>query len=109
MASIDNLKNNLEKIQTARNDIKTALENEGETVNNDIRTYAAIIPNVNKVKTVNNIAPDENKNVQIDASNINVDDTTEIKQTVKEAIEKSTRDITTLENNQNMVYDSKVR
>lgn len=87
MADIDNLKSNLEEIQTARDNIKTALENEGETVTNDIRTYADAIPNVNKVKTVNNINADTNKNVQIDASNINVDDTVEIKQTVKTKLE----------------------
>lgn len=87
MAEIDNLKSDLEEIQTARDNIKTALENEGETVTNDIRTYANAIPNVNKVKTVNGVSADSNKNVQIDASKINIDDTAETKQTVKAKLE----------------------
>ena len=87
MAEIDNLKSDLEEIQTARDNIKTALQNEGETVTNDIRTYADAIPNVNKVVTVNNVSADSNKNVQIDASKINVDDTAETKQTVKAKLE----------------------
>lgn len=88
MAEIDNLKSDLKEIQTARDNIKTALQNEGETVTNDIRTYASAIPNVNKVKTVNSVSADANKNIQIDASKINVDDTAETKQTVKVVIEE---------------------
>lgn len=88
MEEIENIKNELNEIKTARDNIKTALENEGETVTNDIRTYADTIPNVNKVKTVNSVEADENKNVQLDASKINVDDTAETKQTVKEVSDK---------------------
>ncbi len=87
MEEIENIKNELNEIKTARDNIKTALENEGETVTNDIRTYADTIPNVNKVKTVNSVEADENKNVQLDASKINVDDTAETKQTIKDTIE----------------------
>lgn len=87
MEEIENIKNELNEIKTARDNIKTALENEGETVTNDIRTYADTIPNVNKVKTVNSVEADENKNVQLDASKINVDDMAETKQTIKETIE----------------------
>jgi len=88
LEEIENIKNELNEIKTARDSIKTALENEGETVTNDIRTYADTIPNVNKVKTVNSVEADENKNVQLDASKINVDDTAETKQTVKEVSDK---------------------
>lgn len=88
MEEIENIKNELNEIKTARDDIKTALENEGETVTNDIRTYADTIPNVNKVKTVNSVEADENKNVQLDASKINLDDTAETKQTIKESLEE---------------------
>lgn len=88
MEEIENIKNELNEIKTARDNIKTALENEGETVTNDIRTYADTIPNVNKVKTVNSVEADENKNVQLDASKINVDDTAETKQTIKEVSDK---------------------
>lgn len=87
MEEIENIKNELEEIKTARDNIKTALQNEGETVTNDIRTYANTIPNVNKVKTVNSVEADTNKNIQLDASKINLDDTAETKQTVKEVIE----------------------
>ena len=87
MEEIENIKNELNEIKTARDNIKTALENEGETVTNDIRTYADTIPNVNKVKTVNSVEADENKNIQLDASKINVDDTAETKQTIKETID----------------------
>ena len=87
MEEIENIKNELNEIKTARDNIKTALENEGETVTNDIRTYADTIPNVNKVKTVNSVEADENKNVQLDASKINIDDTAETKQTIKDTIE----------------------
>lgn len=87
MEEIENIKNELNEIKTARDNIKTALENEGETVTNDIRTYAETIPNVNKVKTVNSVEADENKNIQLDASKINLDDTAETKQTVKEIID----------------------
>lgn len=87
MEEIENIKNELEEIKTARDNIKTALQNEGETVTNDIRTYADTIPNVNKVKTVNSVEADTNKNIQLDASKINLDDTVETKQTVKEVIE----------------------
>lgn len=87
MEEIENIKNELEEIKTARDNIKTALQNEGETVTNDIRTYADTIPNVNKVKTVNSVGADTNKNIQLDASKINLDDTVETKQTVKEVIE----------------------
>ena len=87
MEEIENIKNELNEIKTARDSIKTALENEGETVTNDIRTYADTIPNVNKVKTVNSVEADENKNVQLDASKINIDDTAETKQTIKDTIE----------------------
>lgn len=87
MEEIENIKNELNEIKTARDNIKTALENEGETVTNDIRTYADTILNVNKVKTVNSVEADENKNIQLDASKINLDDTAETKQTVKEIID----------------------
>jgi hypothetical protein len=40
------------------------------------------------VDTVNNVSPDSNKNVQLDGSKINVDDTATTKQTVKDAIEE---------------------
>lgn len=93
MAEIDSLKSDLQEIQTAKNDIKTALENEGETVGNDIRTYAVSIPNVNKVKTVNSIEADTNKNIQIDASKINVEDTAETKQSIKTFIETLRSDV----------------
>lgn len=82
----ENIKNELEEIKTARDNIKTALQNEGETVTDDIRTYAEKIPNVNKVTTVNSVEADTNKNVQIDASKINVDDTAETKKTIKESL-----------------------
>lgn len=98
MAEIDNLKSDLEEIQTARDSIKVALQNEGETVTNDIRTYANAIPNVNKVKTVNGVSADSNKNVQIDASKINIDDTATNKETVKVAINNINNKVTTLEN-----------
>lgn len=98
MADIDNLKSDLEEIQTARDSIKVALQNEGETVTNDIRTYANAIPNVNKVKTVNGVSADSNKNVQIDASKINIDDTATDKETVKVAINNINNKVTTLEN-----------
>lgn len=88
MEEIENIKNELEEIKTARDNIKTALQNEGETVTNDIRTYADTIPNVNKVKTVNSVEADTNKNIQLDASKINLDDTAETKQTVKEVSDK---------------------
>ena len=87
MEEIENIKNELNEIKTARDNIKTALQNEGETVTDDIRTYANTIPNVNKVKTVNGVNADTNKNVQIDASNINVDETAGTKQTVKAKLE----------------------
>lgn len=87
MEEIENIKNELNEIKTARDNIKTALQNEGETVTDDIRTYANTIPNVNKVKTVNSVEADTNKNVQLDASKINVDDTAETKQTVKAKLE----------------------
>lgn len=93
MAEIDNLKSDLEEIQTARDNIKTALQNEGETVTNDIRTYADAIPNVNKVKTVNSVEADTNKNVQLDASKINIDDTAETKQSIKTFIETLRSDV----------------
>ena len=82
----ENIKNELEEIKTARDNIKTALQNEGETVTDDIRTYAEKIPNVNKVTTVNSVEADTNKNVQIDASKINIDDTAETKKTIKESL-----------------------
>lgn len=88
MEEIENIKNELNEIKTARDNIKTALQNEGETVTNDIRTYANTIPNVNKVKTVNSVEADTNKNVQLDASKINIDDTAETKQTIKEVSNK---------------------
>lgn len=93
MEEIENIKNELNEIKTARDNIKTALENEGETVTNDIRTYANTIPNVNKVKTVNSVEADTNKNVQLDASKINIDDTAEAKQTIKVAIETLRNDV----------------
>ena len=93
MEEIENIKNELEEIKTARDNIKTALQNEGETVTDDIRTYANTIPNVNKVKTVNSVEADTNKNVQLDASKINVDDTAETKQTIKVAIETLRNDV----------------
>lgn len=93
MEEIENIKNELEEIKTARDDIKEALENEGETVTGDIRTYAEKIPNVYKVKTVNGVEADENKNVQIDASKINIDDEAEEKQTVKNVIESIKEDL----------------
>ena len=93
MEDIENIKNELEEIKTARDNIKTALENEGETVTNDIRTYATAIPNVNKVKTVNHVEADTNKNIQIDASKINVDDTAETKQNIKTFIETLRSDV----------------
>ena len=37
---------NLREIQSARNNMKTALENKGMTVTNDIRTYAEVIANI---------------------------------------------------------------
>ena len=49
------------------------------------------------VNTVNNIQPDQNKNVQLDASNINLDDTAETPETLKAIIEAQATKITTLE------------
>lgn len=88
MEEIENIKNELNEIKTARDNIKTALQNEGETVTDDIRTYANTIPNVNKVKTVNGVEADTNKNVQLDASNIQLDKTEAEGQTIKGAIEE---------------------
>ncbi len=49
------------------------------------------------VNTVNNVQPDQNKNVQLDASNINLDDTAETPETLKAIIEAQATKITTLE------------
>lgn len=45
------------------------------------------------IKSINNITPDSNKNVSLDASKINVDDTAATKQTVKDAITETKNSI----------------
>ena len=116
MEETGNIINELNEIKTARDNIKAALENEGETVTNDIRTYAETIPNVNKVKTVNNVQADKNKNVQLDASKINIDDTVTEKKTIKETItginsniETISNKVTTLENKSEYILANFIR
>lgn len=81
------LKSDLEEIQDARDNIKSALNANGANVGNDIRTFATGVNAVASVKTVNGVSADSNKNVTIDASDINIDETAETKITMKEAIE----------------------
>lgn len=87
MASTDILKDQLQEIQSARDDIKSTLNANGVNVGNDIRTFSAGVEAVASVKKVNNISADENKNVTIDASNINVDEKATTKQTIKSKLE----------------------
>ena len=58
-----------------------------DTNTSDISDLQDAIEEVGKVDTVNNIQPDANKNITLDASNINIDETAETKVTVKSAIE----------------------
>lgn len=73
----------LNDILENKEDIKEALNENGADVGNDIRTYAMGVNSVASVKKVNNIPADANKNVQLDASNINVDDTAQTPQTIQ--------------------------
>ena len=41
----------LELIRQARNDIQTAIQNKGQAVNTDIRTYAEAINNISALST----------------------------------------------------------
>ena len=54
-------------------------DNQGNQITYNLSSFGV-------VDTVNNIQADANKNVQLDASNINIDDEAETKQTVKDAI-----------------------
>lgn len=85
--SVETLQSQLEDIQTATNNIKTALEEKGETPTGGIQTFAASVSNLGNINTVNGIGADENRNAQLDASKINVDDTAETKETIKSALE----------------------
>lgn len=91
--NISEIQEQLNDIQGARDDIQSTLESKGVSVSNDIRTYAAAVDNLGNINTVNGIGADENRNAQIDASNINVDDTAEITQTIKSAIEEMNTEI----------------
>lgn len=74
------------------------------SVNDRLDTLETEIQSAGKVDKVNNIAPDENKNITLDASNINVDETAETKKTVKETLEGIYLDLDQLETE----FDSKV-
>ena len=56
----------------------------GTTSDGQQTTYST--NDLGKVETVNSIAPDENKNILIDGTNINVDEATETKVTIKNAL-----------------------
>lgn len=92
--SVETLQSQLEDIQTATNNIKTALEEKGETPTGGIQTFAASVSNLGNINTVNGIGADENRNVQLDASKINIDDTAETTQTIKAAIQSVEADLT---------------
>lgn len=91
--STENLQEQLNEIEAARNDIQSTLESKGETVSSDIRTFATAVNNLGNINTVNGIDADENRNAQLDASNINIDDTAETAQTIKAAIEEANTEI----------------
>lgn len=91
--STENLQEQLNEIQSARDDIQSTLESKGETVSSDIRTFATAVNNLGNINTVNGIGADENRNAQLDASNINVDDTAETTQTIKAVIEEANTEI----------------
>ena len=76
--NITNLTNNkLDKVTTAN--VLYGTNSTGEQT-----TYST--NDLGKVETVNSIAPDENKNILIDGTNINVDEEAETKVTIKSAL-----------------------
>lgn len=91
----ENLQEQLDEIQAARDSIQETLESKGETVSSDIRTFAEAVNNLGNINTVNGIGADENRNAQLDASNINVDDTAETTQTIKAVIEEINAELDT--------------
>lgn len=97
MASLEELNGKLDAIQTEKDNIKEALNENGANANDDLTTYADAVRSIASVKTVNNVEADENKNVQLDASNINIDDTAETKQTIKEVINTLQDNISSIE------------
>lgn len=62
-----------------------------------IRELKGLVDNAGAVNTVNSVTADQNKNVQLDASNINLDDTAATPETLKSIIETQAAKITTLE------------
>ena len=76
--NVTNLTNNkLDKVTTAN--VLYGTNSTGEQT-----TYST--NDLGKVETVNSIAPDENKNILIDGTNINVDEEAETKVTIKNAL-----------------------
>ena len=59
------------------------LKGEIDTNTSDIADLVVAVAEAGKVDKVNNVQPDANKNVQLDASNINVDDSAQTITTVK--------------------------
>ena len=73
----------LDSILASKEDIRDALNANGAEVGDLMASYARGVNAVASVKTVNGVNADANKNVQLDAGNINVDDTAQTPQTIK--------------------------